>query len=175
MFACEHEGVKPDILVLAKALGGGVMPIGAIVGTEEVWRAFEDNPFIHTSTFGGNPLACTAGLATIQVLEDDLLVDGARVRGEYLLQGLQNLQEKYPEIVRQVRGLGLMIGIEMTDEGWGGFVMSELFQQGILVAYALNNPKVIRLEPPLIITKEQIDQLVRAMSRAVEKAAKTME
>lgn len=175
MFACEHEGVNPDILVLAKALGGGVMPIGAIMGTVEVWRAFEDNPFIHTSTFGGNPLACTAGLATIQVLEDDLLVDGARVRGEYLLQGLQNLQEKYPEIVRQVRGLGLMIGIEMTDEGWGGFVMSELFQQGILVAYALNNPKVIRLEPPLIITKEQIDQLVRAMSRAVEKAAKTME
>lgn len=174
MFACEHSGVQPDILVLAKALGGGVMPIGAIVGTQEVWQAFEENPFIHTSTFGGNPLACTAGLATIQVLEEELLVDGAKFRGEYLLQKLQYLQEKYPAIVSQVRGMGLMIGIEMTDEGWGGFVMSELFQQGILVAYALNNPKVIRLEPPLIISKEQLDRLVLAMGKAVEKASKAM-
>ncbi|HEX3030630.1 MAG TPA: aminotransferase class III-fold pyridoxal phosphate-dependent enzyme [Bacillota bacterium] len=175
MFACEHEGIRPDIMVLAKALGGGVMPIGAILGTKEVWRAFEDNPFIHTSTFGGNPLACTAALAAIKVLEDDLLVDGAGVRGDYLLQGLRHLQDRYPGIISCVRGVGLMIGLEMTDEGWGGFLMAELFQQGILVAYALNNPKVIRLEPPLVITKEQIDHLITAMNKAVEKAAKAAE
>lgn len=174
LFACEHDRVVPDIMALAKALGGGVMPIGAIVARPEVWEVLVTHPFLHTSTFGGNPLACTAALAGIDVLREEKLVEGAAGKGEYFLEQLRQLQRRFPDIIREVRGRGLLIGLELTQEGLGGFVMAEMFDAGILVAYTLNNPKVIRLEPPLTISEGQIDQVVRALEGAMAKARESI-
>lgn len=172
LFACEHEGVWPDILTLAKGLGGGVMPIGATLATPTVWEAvFGTNPLLHTSTFGGNPLACAAGVAALEVvLEEDLPARAAR-RGEQLMTGLRAVQEAYPAIVKEVRGLGLMVGVECTHEDVAGLVVNQLAGNGVIAAYTLNNPCVIRMEPPLVVTEEQVDAAVRAFHASVESVA----
>lgn len=172
MFAVNHEQVTPDILLLAKGLGGGVMPIGAFVGTPAVWEAFAPNPLIHTSTFGGNPLACAAALATLQVIEEERLVERAKARGAFLFNQLQRVREAFPSLVREVRGKGLMVGVEMKEEKFGGAIFPEMIRRGVIVAYTLNQPKVIRFEPPLIISEEQILRGVDAFKGALEKAGK---
>lgn len=159
-FACDHYGVEPDILILGKALGGGIMPIGAVVVTDEVFKPFADQPLLHTSTFGGNPLACEAALATIQVLEEEKLVRQSETMGAYFKMQLQELQQSHGQWISDVRGLGLMLGLELTDVGMGGYVLHKLLEAGILVAYTLNQPKVIRLEPPFLIEKSQIDHVI---------------
>ena len=170
MFAVDHYNVVPDIITTAKALGGGVMPIGAFTATEKVWEKFVTSPFIHTSTFGGNPLACVAAIAAIGVLEDEQLVERAATNGAYFIDKLTQLQQAFPDVIQEVRGKGLIIGIELTKEGIGGLLMSEMINKGILVAYTLNNPKVIRIEPPLVISKELIDIVVKALSETIEMA-----
>ncbi len=169
MFACQHDHINPDIITLAKALGGGVMPIGAVVATAEVWEVFNENPFLHTSTFGGNPLACRAALATIDAIQEEALVLEAAKKGDYLLTKLKELAQKYDTIISDVRGKGLMIGIEFYHESYGGMLMSELIDTGILVAYTLNQQKVIRLEPPLIIKKSELDLIINSLDQALKK------
>lgn len=168
MFAVEHWGVEPDILVLAKALGGGVMPIGAFMGTPEVWRAYAGRPLIHTSTFGGNPLACAAALATLRVLQRDRLPAQAAALGAYLLEGLRALQGSYPELIAEVRGRGLMIGLELAEERFGGALMSEMARRRVVAVYTLNQPRVIRLEPPLTVTRTELDLALEALAGAAE-------
>lgn len=167
MFAVDHCKVVPDILATAKALGGGVMPVGAFTARPHVWEKYITAPFLHTTTFGGNPLACAAGVAAIQVIQDEGLVDKAATTGAHFLAGLKKLATGYPEVIREVRGRGLMIGVELMKEGIGGLLMSELINRGVLVAYTLNNPKVIRIEPPLIISIDQVDAVLAAFGQAV--------
>lgn len=171
MFASEHWGIAPDIMTLGKALGGGVMPIGAFVGTAEVWKAFLHNPLIHTSTFGGNPLACAAARAAIEVTVEEKLFQRASELGEYLIGQLRDLQSQYPQYIAQVRGMGLMIGVELADEGLGGIIIPQMVKDGITAIYTLNNPKVIRFEPPLVITRAQLDAVVRGFERALNEVA----
>ncbi|AUH01397.1 putrescine aminotransferase [Prodigiosinella confusarubida] len=173
MFACQHYGVQPDILCLAKALGGGVMPIGATVATEAVFSVLFDNPFLHTTTFGGNPLACAAALATINVLLRDNLPEQAAQQGSFLLSGLKRLAVRYPELVAEVRGRGLLQAIEFKKNEIGYAFASELFQRRVLVAGTLNNAKSIRIEPPLTITHEQCCHVLLEAERALEKLWKT--
>ena len=170
MFAADHYGVVPDIMTLAKALGGGVMPLGAFIARPSIWAVFETSPFLHTSTFGGNPLACAAGVAAIRVVLEENLAEKARLHGQYFLQKLKVLKAKYPEVVAETRGMGLLLGLELTREGMGGLVMAELIDGGIIAAYTLNNPKVIRLEPPLLITVAEIDRVVAVLESALAKA-----
>lgn len=172
MFACEHFKVVPDIMTLAKALGGGIMPAGAFIATEEVWKPFLQNPLLHTSTFGGNPLACAAALATIKIIKEERLDKQAEEKGSYILEKLIELQGSYPEIIQHVRGLGLLIGIELTKEGLGGIILPEMIKRGVLIAYTLNNPKVIRLEPPLVISYNEIDEVLIALEETLEVAKK---
>ena len=168
MFACEHDGVSPDIMTLAKALGGGVMPLGAIVGTEAIWDAvYSQNPLSHTSTFGGNPLACAAGLAGIEVIQEEGLVQRSEVLGVQLKDGLQEVANKHSNWVKEVRGRGLMVGFEFQEDEVGELVVAQLLKYGVCVAYALNNPRVLRFEPPLIISEEQIDFAVDAVDQAL--------
>ena len=171
MFAVEHSGVVPDIMTIAKALGGGVVPSGATVSSERVWKGvFGDNPLIHTSTFGGNPLACVAGMATIQAILEEGLVENSKNRGEQLKAGLNAVKDKYPDVLREVRGIGLMVGIQFEMEDVAKLVMSGLNHRGVIAAYTLNNPSVVRMEPPLIVNAEQIDQLLVAFEESVEEA-----
>lgn len=169
LFACEHYNIVPDILIMAKSLGGGVMPIGAFISTEEIWKAFLPNPLLHTSTFGGGELACAAAIAGIKVTIEENLPQKAKESGAYFLSKLSYLSKKYPEIIKTVRGLGLLIGVELQKEGFGGMILPEMIKQGVLIAYTLNNPKVIRFEPPLIITKDIIDEVISAFENVLEK------
>lgn len=167
MFACEQYDVIPDILCLAKGLSGGVIPIGVTVGTSRVWTMFDSNAFLHSSTFGGNPLACAAAIACLNIVErDELCVNAAR-QGKYLLEKLTGLKEKYPELLVDVRGKGLLIGLEFTDDRIAVRIIHRLVRHRILAAYTLNQPSVIRLEPPLIVTQEQCDRVLTALASAL--------
>lgn len=174
-FGVDHEEVAPDIMALAKALGGGIMPIGAFVGTPEVWQSLIEAPFLHTSTFGGNQMACAAGLATLKVIKEEDLLARATVSGSYLLAGLEEIRSDYPAVIREVRGRGMMIGIELTKEGAGGMLMSLMIESSILIAYTLNNPKVIRMEPPLTMPIAIIDRVLEALRVAVQKTDEIIE
>lgn len=170
MFCTEYDGVAPDLLLLGKSLGGGIMPLAAIVGTEKVFQPLFPNPLLHTSTFGGNPLACAAGLATLHVIEKENIVERARARGDFFLKGLLRLQEEYPQVIASVRGAGLLIGIEVAHEAVGGILMSAMLKRGVLVAYTLNNPKVVRFEPPLVISEKEITFVLEVLAEALPQA-----
>jgi putrescine aminotransferase len=160
MFACEHEGVVPDILCLAKALSGGVVPIGCFMATSKIWKVLEPNPTIHNSTFGGNPLACTAASACLEVLMEEHLPARAAVMGNYFMRKLNELTEEYPDYLSDVRGRGLLIGLEFTSRELREAVQVELFHRGVLVAATMNANRTIRIEPPLIITESQINLMI---------------
>ena len=163
MFAVEHWNVVPDIMCLGKALGGGVMPLSAFMSTPEIWKVLEPNPFIHSSTFGGNPLACAAGIAAVNVtLEEDLPAQAAAT-GEYLMGELRRLQRQYREHLMEVRGLGLLIGLEFVDTEFGYTVAAGLFKRGVLVAGTLLNAKTLRIEPALNIPRPLVDELVEKL------------
>lgn len=176
MFAVEHEGVEPDLLTLAKALGGGVMPIGVTMGTAEVWeKAFGENPLIHTSTFGGNQLACAAGIAAIEAILEEGLIEKAIDRGERLLAGLRCVQREIPNALKEVRGQGLMIGVEFILKDVAELTINGMARRGVIAAYTLNNPNVIRMEPPLVVTNEQIDTVIAAFREAVSESVAMLE
>lgn len=191
MFACEHDGVVPDIMCLAKSLGGGVMPIGAFTTTEEIWKKAYggvDTALLHTSTFGGNTLATTAAIATMNELVEKDLSRQAREKGEYFLSKLKALAGEY-ELIKEVRGRGLMIGIEFNQPDSGIFdkisrgMVSKLSYEytgslvagalindhQVITAYTLNNPNVIRLEPPLIVSYDEIDYVIDALDAIFSK------
>ncbi len=171
MFACERSGVAPDIICLAKALGGGVMPLGAFAGSPEIWAALEENPLLHSSTLGGNPLACAAGLAAIREIKRLDLPARAGEMGEKALAELDDLRAAHPNLISQVRGRGLLIGIQFTDADIAGLVIAALAQRRVIAAYTLNNPLVLRIEPPLIITESELEQGLSALREAVAQAA----
>lgn len=185
MFAADHEGVEPDILCLAKALGGGVMPIGATMATKKVWeKAYGglSKAVLHTSTFGGGARACAAGLASIRKIVDDNLAEKSATLGAYCLDGLKTLKERY-KLIEDVRGMGLLIGVEfkkpvsglldfltagsinkIADEYFGALVAAEMMKRHrVITVYTLNNPNVMRLEPPLIVEKAEIDYVLNAL------------
>jgi putrescine aminotransferase len=169
-FACEWWGVTPDLMCLGKALGGGVMPIGAFVGTEETWSVFNDNPLIHTSTFGGNPLACAAALAALELVREGNLCAAALERGAQLLEGMKALGAEHPDLIRDVRGKGLLVGVEFADSDVGGLVIAGLAQRRILCAYGLNDPHTLRLEPPAVITQDEVAHACCMFREATEQA-----
>ena len=170
-FGVDREGVVPDVMTLAKGLSGGVIPVGAFISRPEVWnRAFGKAPLVHTSTFGGSELACAAALAAMDVLEEDRLVENARERGAQLVAGARTIAAEFPEVVRDVRGLGLLVGVELTSEGYGGWIIPEMLKAGVTAAWTLNLQRVIRLEPPLIVTAEQVDAALAALRTGVATA-----
>jgi putrescine aminotransferase len=192
IFACEQEKVVPDVICTAKSLGGGVMPVAALTTTAEIWdKAYGgfDRCLLHTSTFGGNTRACAAGITAIQILVEDDLAGKAREQGAYLLERLNQLSERFPNFIKEVRGRGLLVGIEfnplaggvlnkvtggkinqIAHEYLGGLVAGELINNyQIITAYTLNNPNVIRLEPPLIVSREQLDRLLQALQDIFQK------
>jgi putrescine aminotransferase len=176
LFACEQEGVAPNIMTLAKALGGGVLPIGATIGTPAVWqKTFGENPLLHTSTFGGNPLACAAGLAAINALIEEDLPRQARERGEQLLAGLRDIQREMPGALKEARGRGLLIGVEFFVQDVAELTINGMTRRGVIAAYTLNNPNVIRFEPPLIVTAAQVETALAVFREAAAEAVTILE
>jgi putrescine aminotransferase len=158
-------------MTLAKGLSGGIVPVGAYIARPNVWNAaYAKHPVMHTSTFGGNELACAAALAAMNVLVEDDLVENARARGEQLLSGTQALVQKYPTVLKEARGLGLLVGVELTSEGYGGWIIPEMVKRGVTAAWTLNMQRVIRLEPPLVVTAEEVDRALAALEAGLATA-----
>jgi predicted acetylornithine/succinylornithine family transaminase len=150
LFAYEHFGVEPDIMTLAKAIGGG-LPLGAMLARDEVARSFA--PGTHASTFGGNPLACSVGLAVLQTLLKDRLLNNCVKMGKLLLDGLESIRRRFP-FVRQVRGKGLIVGMELEQEGKR--IVDECLKEGLLINCTAG--KVLRFLPPLTVGEKEIDK-----------------
>lgn len=174
-FGVNQDGAEPDLMAVAKALGGGVMPVGSIIGTEKAWQGLLENPFLHTSTFGGGQMACAAGLATLQVIEEEDLLRRGRETGIYFKQGLQALQKEFPQVITDVRGRGMMLGLELAKEGAGGMLMALMIAQHVLIAYTLNNPKVIRFEPPLMMPRCVVEEVLTKLQKSLKEVATAIE
>lgn len=176
MFASEHYGVQPDVVTMAKALGGGVMPVGAFSSNADVWNSmFGKNPYLHSTTFGGNPIACAAVIAAINTTIEEGLVTRSRVMGEKLLKGLQAVQKKYPWMIKEVRGKGLLAGIEFTEDDIAALVITGCGRRDLLAAYSLNNPKVVRVEPPLVIEESELDLAISIIDEAIAETGAMLE
>jgi len=171
MFGCDHTGVVPDVMALGKALSGGVVPCAAFHTTDEIFNSFHPNPFYHTSTFGANPMATCAAAATIQTLQEEKLVENSAAMGEYFMSRLRKLRGQFPQIIRDVRGRGLLIGVEIIDAKVGESLARRMFDRNVLIAYTLNKPEVIRIEPPLIITRELIDVALERFQESLQEEA----
>jgi len=161
LFAYEQFGIQPDMMTLAKGLGGGV-PIGACLATDEVASAFE--PGSHASTFGGNPLACAAALAVLRVLLEGGELEKSRSVGSHLAKGLQELQGRIP-LIQEVRGLGLLLGVELSIDGKA--IVQDCLARRIIINCTMD--RVLRLVPPLIITQAEIDQVLKVLSEVLNK------
>ncbi|TMC20769.1 MAG: putrescine aminotransferase [Chloroflexi bacterium] len=163
LWGVEHWDVVPDIITSAKALGGGVMPIGAFMSTPKIWCVLNSNPFIHTSTTGGNPLACAAAIAAIHVTLEEGIVEQAAEKGEYFIQQLQDIAARHSDVYTDITGKGLLIGQHFVNDDIGYEVASGLFKRGVLISGTLNNARAIRVEPPLVITREEIDTILNRL------------
>lgn len=175
MWGLEHWGVVPDVLCVAKSLGGGVMPIGAFMGNRNIWKAFEEpNPFMHTTTTGGNPLACAAAIAAINVTIRDNLPARAEETGKYFMDNLRTMADKYPQIYKGISGKGLLIGQHFQAPEYGYNVAAGLFKRRVLVAGTLISSNTVRFEPPLLIDREQIDEVLNRLEDTLKETASSI-
>ena len=163
MTCCEHENVKPDLLVLGKALGGGVYPVSAVLGRDDVMKTLK--PGQHGSTFGGNPLACAVGMASLKVIIDEQLCENARAMGELFRADLKKIKSP---LIKDVRGMGLLNAMEILPYGSGKTawdICVSMLQHGLLAKQTHRN--IIRFAPPLIINKEQIEQAAEIIKKVI--------
>lgn len=168
LWGVNHWDVAPDIITTAKSLGGGVMPISAVTTTEEIFHPLMyPNPFMHTTTTGGGALACSAAIATINVILRDRLWEAAAAKGACLLEKVCELADEFPQIYQKVTGKGLLIGQHFHTPEIGYKVAAELFKRGVLVSGTLTSAQTIRIEPPLIISQEEIDEGLNRLNDAV--------
>ena len=172
LWGVDHWNVKPDIITLAKSLGGGVMPISAFCSTEEIWQVMMyPNPFIHTTTTGGGALACSAALAAITVTLREKLWEQAAAKGDYMIGKLKDMAARYPQIFDAINGKGLLIGLHFRDSHTGYKVAAGLFKRGVLVAGTLISAHTVRIEPPLVITIEQLNAVLDRLEETVKEIA----
>jgi len=163
MFASEYEGVKPDIMVIGKSLGGGCYCISAVLSTAEIMGLFK--PGDHGSTFGGNPLACAVAREALRVIQDERLVENAAEKGAYFLEKLRTIKSKH---IKEIRGRGLLIGLELYPEAGGARrFCEELMKEGLLCKETHEN--VIRFAPPLTINKKELDWAFRKIKKVFKR------
>ncbi|MFC2091798.1 aspartate aminotransferase family protein [Elusimicrobiota bacterium] len=181
LFCSNYEDLEPDVMCLSKSLGGGVMPIGAMITTEKIWKKAYgslDTCGLHTSTFNNNTRACACGIAAMNEIIKSDYIENARVQGEYLLAKLKLLEQKY-SIIHDVRGKGLMIGVtfpafkgntSVSDGGIASMVVRHLLSKHkILVTFTINNLNVVRISPPLFVSRDQIDIFLEALEDSIKK------
>lgn len=175
LWGVDHWNVVPDVMTIAKSLGGGVMPISAVCTTEEIYKPMMyPNPFMHTTTTGGGALACSAAIASIHVTLRERLWEQAAEKGNYLIRNLQELAVQFPQIYEKITGKGLLIGMHFKNPEIGYKVAAGLFQRGILVAGTLTSAQTIRIEPPLIISYEQMDTLLERLEDTLKSVGRSL-
>ena len=171
-WAADREGVAPDVLLAGKALSGGVIPVSAAICTEAAYRPLNRDPMLHTSTFGGNPLACVAARTTIEVIRSEGIVERARDMGSRLLAEIREiLKPLHGTHVREVRGLGLLLGIDFMSEGLAGAFFVNLLEQRVLASHSLGAHHVVRLTPPATLGSAQIDWLLSGIETSARPLA----
>ena len=161
LFACEHEGVRPDALIIGKALSGGFYPVSGVLASDELMGVFR--PGDHGSTFGGNPLGCAVAKAALEVIRDENLVENSRVQGEYLLAKIAEMPQ---DCIREVRGKGLWIGIEIDRSAGTARPYCEALKERGLLAKETHE-QVVRIAPPLVITREEVDWALPRIAEAI--------
>ncbi|HKG32276.1 MAG TPA: aminotransferase class III-fold pyridoxal phosphate-dependent enzyme [Gemmatimonadales bacterium] len=174
LWGVDHWEVVPDIMCIGKSIGGGVMPLSAFISTAQIWEVMIPNPIIHSTTFGGNPLACAAGLAAIEVTLEEDLPGQAAAKGEFLLRELGCLQQKFPRVLQEAHGKGLLIGLEFPTQEIGWKVASGLFKRGVLVAGTYANARVIRVEPALGIPMELLKEMLNRLEDSFSEVSKAL-
>jgi len=167
LFGVDNWNVVPDILCMGKALGGGVVACSAFFATPKIWECLEPNPFMHSTTTGGNPIACAASLAYIGVMLDEDLPGQAKAKGAYILNKLKALKAQHPDVIADVRGKGLLIGIDFTTDELGWEFASNMFSRRVLTAGTFNNARTIRIEPALNISQELIDRMLVILEEVI--------
>jgi putrescine aminotransferase len=166
-WGADREGVVPDMLLTGKALGGGVMPVSALVATDAAFGPFDRDPFIHTSTFSGAPLGMAAVRGALAAIKEDDLVARADRLGLLLLGELDRLcHDVFGDRVAEVRGVGLLIGVELTVDGLAGELLLELMAAGVIANHSLNSDRVLRLTPPAVLDDREVQFLLDAFERA---------
>jgi len=168
MFACEHWGVVPDIMTVAKSLGGGIYPISSTIFKEEIQDFFIPHPFIHLSTFGGSDLGCMVALAVIDYIQKNNLADHAERMGRRFRAGFDELLKAYPSLLLEVRQKGLMMGLQYTNESIGPRMTKKLADRGVIAIYTGNDPSICRLMPPLVIRSEEVDFVLNALADSMK-------
>lgn len=176
MWRCEAEGVTPDIMTFGKAFGGGVLPITGIICRPKMWiDELVENPYLLGSpTFGGNPVCCSAALATIRFMLAHDIPGQCRDKGAKLKAGLEAKMQKYPDLVSEVRGVGLMLAMEFANNEIGYEFSKNMYAHKVIIAGTLNNAKTIRFEPTAVMTEEEIDFVIQAVDESLEDAKKTL-
>jgi putrescine aminotransferase len=171
LWGVDHGNVEPDIMCLGKSLGGGVMPLSAFISTPAIWEVLIPNPILHSTTFGGNPIACAAGIAAITVTLEEDLPGQAASKGEFLLKELSALRSRYPSVLSGVRGKGLLIGLEFPSDAIGYRCAGALFRRGVLVAGTFSKARTIRIEPPLGISLELLREMLNRLEDSIREIA----
>lgn len=172
MFCCEYSGVVPDIMTVAKSLGGALYPISATIYREELGDFVMTHAFTHLSTFGGSDVGCIVGLAVIDFLIKNKLPEHAAKMGERFQKGFDELLIKYPELLTEVRRKGLMMGLQYTNDSIGPRMSYQLAQNGVMAIYTGNEPSVMRLMPSLVIQNDEVDFVIDALDKSMSEIMK---
>lgn len=172
LWAFEHYDVVPDIVVLGKGLSGGLYPISATVIRTPLEQVFHDDPFIHISTFGGAELGCVVMKKVLEISSENSFLAHVNAIAKHLKQELENLTKKHPGIFTGIRQKGLMIGLELKDELCGPLLTKTAFDQGLFIVYANNDKRISQFLPPLIITEEEVKEIIPKLDKALMAAQK---
>ena len=169
MWRCEAEDVVPDVMTFGKAFGGGVMPITGLICRPHMWsQDLIDNPYLlGSTTFGGNPVCCAAAIATIRFMLAHDIPGQCRDKGARLKAGLEAAWKKYPKLVDEVRGVGMMLAVEFADDEIGYAFSKNMYAHNVIIAGTLNNSKTIRFEPTAVMTDEEIDFVIQAVDESL--------
>jgi putrescine aminotransferase len=167
-FAYEQFDVVPDLLCVGKAFGGGMLPISAVLGTEAVWRSLAALPSTFGSSLGGNPLSCRVGLETIAIASQESFLDAVREKGRLIERRLRDLAESFPDLVETHRGLGMMHGLVFHNEALSGLVLRLLLQRGVMSTYSLYNNRVLRVQPPMVISPDELERGLVSLAETLD-------
>ncbi|MER7728854.1 aspartate aminotransferase family protein [Streptomyces sp. NPDC096323] len=175
-WGADIEDIRPDVLLVGKALGGGVVPVSAAIATDKAFRPFDKDPYVHTGTFSGQPLLMAGVQAAIQVMQEERLVTRARDIGARLLPEITRIARRnLPGLVTEVRGRGLLIGVELAEPGLAGELLIELFNHGVVANHSMNGNSVVRFTPPAVLTEADerflLDSFDKATRDLVRQAA----